>query len=139
MILKNVEKTDTNQVKLEITAEKDEFQAAVEKSYKKNATRFNVQGFRRGRAPRRIIERVYGEGVFYEDAVNIAYPDVYSAAVKEAGIEPVDRAEVELVDISADGFTFTALVTVKPEVKIGQYKNLEAEYTPVEITEQDVD
>ncbi len=114
MILKNVEKTDTNQVKLEITAEKDEFQAAVEKSYKKNATRFNVQGFRRGRAPRRIIERVYGEGVFYEDAVNIAYPDVYSAAVKEAGIEPVDRAEVELVDISADGFTFSALVTWKP-------------------------
>lgn len=139
MILKNVEKTDTNQVKLEIAVEKDEFQAAVEKSYKKNATRFNVQGFRRGRAPRRIIERVYGEGVFYEDAVNIAYPDVYSAAVKEADITPVDRAEVELADISADGFTFTALVTVKPEVKIGQYKSLKAEYTPVEITEEDVD
>ncbi|MBR5519077.1 MAG: trigger factor [Clostridia bacterium] len=139
MILKNVEKTAANQVKLEIVCERDEFQAAVEKSYKKNATRFNVQGFRRGRAPRKIIERMYGESAFYEDAVNIAYPEVYSAAVKEAGIEPVDRAEVELVDISADGFTFTATVTVKPEVKLGAYKGLEAEIAPVVITEEDVD
>ncbi|MBQ4048220.1 MAG: trigger factor [Clostridia bacterium] len=139
MILKNVEKTGTNQVKLEIVCERDEFQAAVEKSYKKNATRFNVQGFRRGRAPRKIIERMYGESAFYEDAVNIAYPEVYSAAVKEAGIEPVDRAEVELVDISADGFTFTAVVTVKPEVKLGAYKGLEAEQAAVVITEEDVD
>ena len=139
MILKNVEKTGTNQVKLEIVCERDEFQAAVEKSYKKNATRFNVQGFRRGRAPRKIIERMYGESAFYEDAVNIAYPEVYSAAVKEAGIEPVDRAEVELVDISADGFTFTAVVTVKPEVRLGTYKGLEAEQAAVVITEEDVD
>ncbi len=139
MILKNVEKTGTNQVKLEIVCERDEFQAAVEKSYKKNATRFNVQGFRRGRAPRKIIERMYGESAFYEDAVNIAYPEVYSAAVKEAGIEPVDRAEVELVDISADGFTFNAVVTVKPEVKLGAYKGLEAEQAAVVITEEDVD
>ena len=139
MILKNVEKTGTNQVKLEIVCERDEFQAAVEKSYKKNATRFNVQGFRRGRAPRKIIERMYGESAFYEDAVNIAYPEVFSAAVKEAGIEPVDRAEVELVDISADGFTFTAVVTVKPEVKLGAYKGLEAEQAAVVITEEDVD
>lgn len=139
MILKNVEKTGTNQVKLEIVCERDEFQAAVEKSYKKNATRFNVQGFRRGRAPRKIIERMYGESAFYEDAVNIAYPEVYSAAVKEAGIEPVDRAEVELVDISADGFSFNAVVTVKPEVKLGAYKGLEAEQAAVVITEEDVD
>lgn len=139
MILKNVEKTDKNQVKLEIVVDKGEFEAAIEKSYKKNAARFNVQGFRRGRAPRRMIERTYGEGVFYEDAVNIAYPEVYSAAVKEAGIEPVDRAEVELDSIGPDGFTFTAVVTVKPEVKLGQYKNLEAEFVPATVTDEDVD
>lgn len=139
MILKNVEKTDKNQVKLEIAVEKNEFEAAIEKSYKKNASRFNVQGFRRGRAPRRMIERTYGEGVFYEDAVNIAYPEVYTAAVKEAGIEPVDRAEVELTSIDADGFTFTAVVTVKPEVKLGQYQNLEAEFVAPNVTDEDVE
>lgn len=139
MILNKVEKTDTNKVTLDITAERDEFQAAVEKSYKKNAARFNVQGFRRGRAPRRIIERLYGESAFYEDAVNIAYPDVYVAAIKEAGIEPVDRAEVELKEISADGFTFTAVVTVKPEVKLAKYKGLEAVFNPTPVTEETVD
>ena len=112
MILKNVEKTDKNQVKLEIVVDKGEFEAAIEKSFKKNAARFNVQG---------------------------AYPEVYSAAVKEAGIEPVDRAEVELDSIGPDGFTFTAVVTVKPEVKLGQYKNLEAEFIPATVTDEDVD
>ena len=140
MILKNVEKTDKNQVKLEIVVDKGEFEAAIEKSYKKNAARFNVQGFRRGRAPRRMIERTYGEGVFYEDAVNIAYPEVYSAAVKEAGIEPVDRAEVELDSIGPDGFTFTAVVTVKPEVTLGEYKGLTVEKIATqEVKPQDID
>ncbi|HHX71609.1 MAG TPA: trigger factor, partial [Clostridiales bacterium] len=91
------------------------------------------------RAPRRIIEKMYGEGVFYEEAINIAYPDAYSAAVLEAGITPVDRAEVELVDINNEGFIFTATVTVKPEVTLGQYKGLAVERPVVSVTDADVD
>ncbi len=139
MILKSVEKPETNVVKLEVAVEKPEFEAALEKAYKKTVGRYNIQGFRRGRAPRRIIEKMYGEGVFYEEAINIAYPEAYSAAVQEAGITPVDRAEVELVDINSDGFTFTATVTVKPEVTLGQYKGLEVERPVVNVTDADVD
>ncbi len=139
MILKNVEKQENNQVKLEITVEKNEFEAAIEKSYKKNAVRFNIQGFRRGRAPRKIIERAYGEGAFYEDAINFSYPDAYDAAVKEANIVPVDHPQVELVDINSDGYTFTALVTLKPEVKLGAYKGMEAVKETVEVTDEEVD
>jgi trigger factor len=139
MILKSVGKPETNLVKLEVAVEKPEFEAALEKAYRKTVGRFNVQGFRRGRAPRRIIEKMYGEGVFYEEAINIAYPDAYSAAVLEAGITPVDRAEVELVDINNEGFIFTATVTVKPEVTLGQYKGLAVERPVVSVTDADVD
>ncbi|MBR6739498.1 MAG: trigger factor [Clostridia bacterium] len=139
MILKNSEKTAANTYKLEITVEKPEFDAALEKAYRKTAGRYRVQGFRAGKAPRRIIERLYGENVFYEEAINIAFPDAYSKAVEEAAITPVDRPELELSDINADGFTFVAVVTVKPEVTLGQYKGLEAEYTAPSVTDEDVD
>ena len=106
MKLNYTEKPETNKTKLSITVEKDEFEAALEKSYRKNAKNFHVQGFRRGKAPRKMIERIYGASAFYEDAINIAFPEVYEKAVKEAGIVPVDRPELELGEINADGFTF---------------------------------
>ncbi len=139
MILKSSENTAVNQTTLTINVEKAEFEAAIEKSYRKNAGKFRIQGFRPGKAPRKIIERMYGPAAFYEDAVNMAFPDAYKAAVEEAGITPVDQAEVELVDISEDGFTFTAKVTTKPEAKVGEYKGLSAEYELLPVTEEDIE
>ncbi len=139
MILKSVEKPETNKAKLVISVEKNEFEPAIEKSYRKNAGKFNVQGFRKGKAPRRIIERIYGESAFYEDAINIAFPDVYSAAIKEAGISPVDQPDLELNEINSEGFTFTATVTTRPEVKLSQYKELSAEMPKVEVSDEDVE
>ncbi|MBQ8898394.1 MAG: trigger factor [Clostridia bacterium] len=139
MILKSSENTAVNQTTLTINVEKAEFEAAIEKSYRKNAGKFRIQGFRPGKAPRKIIERMYGPAAFYEDAVNMAFPDAYKAAVEEAGITPVDQAEVELVDIGEDGFTFTAKVTTKPEAKVGEYKGLSAEYELLPVTEEDIE
>ena len=138
MILKNSENTAVNQTTLTINVEKAEFEAAIEKSYRKNAGKFRIQGFRPGKAPRKIIERMYGPAAFYEDAVNMAFPDAYKAAIEEAGITPVDQAEVELVDISEDGFTFTAKVTTKPVATVGEYKGLSAEYELLPVTEDDI-
>lgn len=139
MILKSAEKTDVNEFTLEISVEKPEFEAAIERAYHRNAGRFNVQGFRRGKAPRRMIERVYGPTVFYEDAINIAFPDAYAGAVKESNIEPVGQPELELIDSNENGFTFKAKVVVKPEVSISAYKGLEVEVTPVVVTDEDVE
>jgi trigger factor len=126
MSLKSSNKVEANRYELEITVDKDIFAGAVSTAFKKNAKKINVPGFRKGKAPRNIIERFYGEGVFYEDAVNALYPEAYDAAVKEAGIEPIDRADVEIVSVSKDGFEFKAKVTVKPEVEVGEYKGLKA-------------
>ncbi|MBR4941766.1 MAG: trigger factor [Clostridia bacterium] len=139
MILKNSENTAVNQTTLTINVEKAEFEAAIEKSYRKNAGKFRIQGFRPGKAPRKIIERMYGPAAFYEDAVNMAFPDAYKAAIEEAGITPVDQAEVELVDISEDGFTFTAKVITKPVATVGEYKGISAEYELLPVTEDDID
>lgn len=127
MGLNSANKIETNKYELEISVDKDKFAEAVDKAFKKNAKRINVPGFRKGKAPRSVIEKLYGEGIFYEDAVNSLYPQAYEEAVKEAGIEPVDRADIEVVDISKEkGVTFKAKVTVKPDVEIGEYKGLKA-------------
>jgi trigger factor len=126
MGLKSSNKVETNRYELEISVDKELFAEAVSAAFKKNAKNINVPGFRKGKAPRPVIERFYGEGVFYEDAVNALYPQAYDAAVKEAGLEPVDRADVEIVNVSKDGFDFKAKVTVRPEVGIGAYKGLKA-------------
>lgn len=138
MILKAVEKKDKNTVELNIQVTKEEFEAAVEKAYKKNVKKMSVPGFRKGKAPRKMIEKLYGEGVFFEDAMNICYPDAYSAAVDEAKIEPVDRADVEVEDVTADGFTFKATVTVKPEVEISNYKGLEVRKVVYTVSDDEV-
>lgn len=127
MSLISASKTGTNQHELKVSVGREEFQAAVNKAYRKNVKKINVPGFRKGKAPQHIIEKLYGEGVFYEDAVNSLYPDAYAAAVEEAGLEPVDRPEIEVEEVGADGFTFKAVVTVRPEVTLGKYKGLTAE------------
>ena len=139
MGLNSANKIDTNEFELEISVDKDKFQNAVSAAYKKNAPKMAVPGFRKGKAPRHLIEKLYGEGVFYEDAVNELYPAAYEAAVTEAGIEPVDRAKVEIEKVDADGFVFKAKVTVKPEVEVGGYKGLKAAKTVRPVEDKDVD
>lgn len=138
MSLTNSNKVDTNQYELEIAVDKDKFQEAVQKAYKKNVTKMNVPGFRKGHAPRSVVEKLYGEGVFFEDAVNSLYPVAYEEAVKSAGIEPVDRADIKIDKVDGDGFTFKATVTVKPEVEIGAYKGLKATKYIEKATDEDV-
>ncbi len=138
MQLKGIEKKETNQVELTISVDKEEFDKAMNQAYRKNVGKMNVPGFRKGKAPRKIIEKMYGEGVFFEDAVNACYPAAYDAAVAEAKIEPVDHPEVTVDELSPEGFTFKALVTVKPEAKISDYKGLIVEKSRVSVTEKDV-
>lgn len=139
MSLTNSNKVETNKYELEIAVGRDKFQDAVSKVYHKNVGKMNVPGFRRGHAPRSVVEKLYGSGVFYEDAVNMLYPEAYEEAVKESGIEPVSRADVEVVKLDDDGFVFKAKVTVKPEVEVGEYKGLKAVKKLRSVTDADVD
>ena len=139
MSLTASKKIDTNRMELEISVPAEEFKAAVDRSYRKNAPSITIPGFRKGKAPRHMIEKMYGEGVFFEDAVNELYPSAYEAAAKEAGITPVDRADIEILEVGKDGFSFKATVTVKPEVEVEGYKGIEAEKVEYTVTDEDVD
>lgn len=138
-LLKN-EAIEKNTVKLTIEVDKEAFAAAVEKSYKKNVKQIALPGFRKGKAPRAIIEKYYGKEVFWEDAVNFVCPDAYEFAVKEAGIDPVDRPEIDIETLE-DGkdLVLTATVTVRPEVELGEYKGISAEKKNYKTKVADVD
>ena len=130
MELKKNEKLENSRVELEIAIDAAAFNEAVSKAFKKNAGKFNIPGFRKGKAPRHLIEQMYGKDVFHYDAVNDLFPEVYAAAIKEAGIEPVDQPEAELVSTSLeDGALLKVVVTVTPEVELGEYKGLKATKT----------
>ncbi len=134
-----VEELGKNMVKLTIEATAEEFDKAIEKAYQKNKGKMNVQGFRKGKAPRAIIEKMYGVGVFYEDAANEIIPEAYEAAVKETDLEIVSRPEIDIVQVEkGKTFIFTAEVAVKPEVTLGQYKGIEVEKQAIEITEEEI-
>ncbi len=139
-LLKN-EAIEKNTVKLTIEVDSEAFKAATEKSYKKNVKQITIPGFRKGKAPRSIIEKYYGKGVFLEDAVNFVCPDAYEFAVKEAGIDPVDRPEMDIEKIEEDGseLVLTATVTVRPEVELGEYKGISAEKKNYKTKVADVD
>ena len=138
-LLKN-EQTEKNTVKLTIEVDKEAFEKAMDKSYRKNVKQIMLPGFRKGKAPRKLIEKYYGEAVFYEDAVNFVCPDAYEFAVKEAGITPVDRPEIDIEEIGeGKDLVLTAVVTVKPEVTLGEYKGVKAEKTVYETKDEDVD
>ena len=140
MKLTNVEKKEKNQGALAIAVEPEVFEEACEKSYRKNVHSINLQGFRKGHAPRKIIERIYGKEVFYEDAMNFCIPDAYEAAVKEAGIDVVSQPELSDFDVQEDGtFVFNALVYVKPEVVVKDYKGLAAEKDDTAVTAEEVE
>ena len=135
----SVEKKEKSTVELTIQVEAETFEAAVQKAYMKNRASINVPGFRKGKAPRKIIEGMYGTGVFYEEAINEVYPGAYDEAVKEQGLDDVGYPKMEIVEVGKEGLTFKALVSVRPEVKLGQYKGLTAPKAEVEITEADID
>ncbi|MDF2801342.1 MAG: trigger factor [Anaerocolumna sp.] len=134
-----VEKLEKNMVKLTIEATAEEFDAAIEKAYVKNRGKMNVQGFRKGKAPRSIIEKMYGVGVFYEDAANLIIPDAYEAAAEECGLELVSRPEIDVTQLEkGKPFIFTALIAVKPEVTLGEYKGIEVPKSVVEVTDEEI-
>lgn len=139
MELKKTEKLEHSVVSLTIEITKDEFEAAKDKAFKKAGKNITVPGFRKGKAPRKMIEKLYGEGVFFEEAFNIIYPEAMDMAVKEAGIEPVGRADVDLgEDAPEGGLSIIAKVPVEPEVELGEYKGVEAEKETVKVLAADV-
>ena len=141
MSLKASSKVDTNRMELEVAVDPETFEAAVSKAYKKNIKRMNVPGFRKGKAPRHLVEKLYGAGVFYEDAVNDLYPTALDEAINESGYEYVeDKIDLDVVSVGKDeGLVFKAVITVKPEVEVGEYKGLKAEKKVEEVTDADVD
>ena len=139
--MSTVEKVDKNVVSFEFTVSADEFEKGVEKAYRKNVGKINIQGFRKGKAPRKIIERYYGAEIFYEDAVNIVLPDAYDNAVKENNIFPVDQPEIDIKGEIEKGkdITFTAKVTVKPEFELGEYKGVKAQKVTSRVLKKDIE
>ena len=139
-MLKSSNKTETNVYTLEVTVEAKDFQAAIVKAYNKQKNKIQLPGFRKGKAPLHMVEKFYGKGVFYEDALDIVYPDVVSAAIKEAGLEivaPPHDVEVKSMD-EENGVEMTLKVTVKPEITIENYKGIEANKEDATVTAADV-
>ena len=139
MNVKSVEKQEKSTVELVIEIGAEEFEAAVQKAYLKQRGKIMVPGFRKGKAPRKVIEGMYGSGVFYEDAINEIYPQAYADAVEQEKLDAVAWPKVEIVSVGKEGLTFKALVTVRPEVKLGEYKGLTAEKEEVKVTDEDID
>ena len=134
------EQIDKNLVKLTFEVSAEEFAKAINKVYAKNAKKFNIPGFRKGKAPKAIVEKYYTEAVFYDDAINLVLPDAYEQAVKESELDVVARPEIDVEEIKkGEPVVFTALVTTKPEVKLGEYKGIEVEKIDYTVTDEDVD
>ena len=139
MNVKSVEKKEKSTVELVIEVGAEEFEAAVQKVYLKQRGKIAIPGFRKGHAPRKIIEAMYGTGVFYEDAINDVYPGAYAQAVEQEKLDAVAWPDVEVVSVGKEGLVFKAVVTVRPEVKLGEYKGLTAEKPAVTVTDEDVE
>ncbi len=139
MNLVKSEKNEKSMHYLEFAIDKATFDEAVEKTYRKQVKNINVPGFRKGKAPKSVIEKMYGAGVFYEDAINALIPENYEAAVKEAGITPVAQPEIDVVSLDDNGLVLSAKVAVKPEMQIKDYKGIEAEKNAAVATDEQVD
>ena len=140
MSLKSTNKVETNKVELEIEISAEAFEEAVEKAYQKEKKKIQIPGFRKGKAPRKLIEKEYGEGVFYEDAVNSLYGPAVDEAVAEAGLELVARPEGEVVSIDKErGVELKVTCITKPEVEIDGYKGIEVEKTVNAVTDEEID
>lgn len=134
------EQVEKNLVKLTFEVSYDKFEEGMNKAYRKNVKKYNIPGFRKGKAPRAVVEKYYTKAVFYDDAINYVLPDAYSAALEEADIDAVARPEIDVEEIKDnEPVVFTALVTTKPEVKLGKYKGIEIEKIEHTVTDADVD
>ncbi len=139
MSLVSANKVETNKYELSIKIDAVAFEAAVEKAYRKTVKKITVPGFRPGKAPRKIVEKMYGEGVFYEDAINDIYPTALSEAIAEANLEVVDRPDVEVTKVDkAEGVELKAICIVKPEVEVTDYKGIKATKTVKTVSDEDI-
>ncbi|MCC8027348.1 MAG: trigger factor [Clostridium sp.] len=135
-----VEKLEKNMAKLTIEVSPEQFQSAVKKAFNKNKNKFNIPGFRKGKAPQAMIEKMYGEGIFFEDAADEAINETCMAAMNESGLEIVSRPEVSVEQIGKDKpFIYSALVAVRPEVTLGEYKGIEVERADASVSAEDVE
>ena len=139
MNIKSNEKTENSAYELVIEVGATEFQSALDKVYNRQKNRINVPGFRKGKAPRKMVEKMYGAEIFYDDAISLTYPDAYEAALKETGLKPVAYPKLEVQEASANGFTFKATVTVKPEASVKDYMGLPVARPGVEVTDADIE
>ena len=134
-----LEMLEGNKAKLTIKIDADVFEKAIQEAYRKTGSRYTVQGFRKGKTPRKIIETYYGAGVFYEDAFDAVWGEAYDAAVEEHKLIPVDQPSLDINSIGKDGVEFTATVQLQPDVTLGAYKGLSVPKTNTEVTDADVD
>jgi trigger factor len=135
-----IENVEKNVVQLEIEVDAAKFEEGMQKSYKKNVSKFSIPGFRKGKAPRNIVERFYGEQVLYDDAINIVCGEAYEIAVEENNLKPVDRPELDIVQIgNKQNLIFTAKVTVRPEVELGAYMGLEVTKADETVSEEELE
>lgn len=133
-------KKEGNVVNFKLTIDNDKFEAAINKAYNKNKGRFNIAGFRKGKAPRKIIEANYGKGVFYEDAIDIVFPEEYPAAIDALELSPIDRPSIDVEEISKDnGLVLVVQVEVKPVFALGQYKGIEVAKVAYTVSDEDVE
>ena len=138
--LAKIENVDVNKVKVTIEVSAEDFAAALQQAYLKNKSKFAVQGFRKGKVPKNVVESYYGEGVFYEDAFEIVFPDSYKAAVDELDIVPVSRPDIDIEKIGkSEGLVYNATIFVKPEVELGEYKGVKAEKVEAKVDKAAVD
>ena len=134
-----MEKIEKNKVKLTFSVDAARFEEGMQYSYNKNKGNIAVQGFRKGKAPRKLIEAQYGKAVFYDDAINFVMPEAYETAVKENNLDVVSRPEIDVTAIDENGVSFTAEVYTKPEVKLGEYKGLKYTKMDEEPTDEEID
>lgn len=137
--MSTMEKIEKNKVKLTFSVDAARFEEGMQYSYNKNKGNIAVQGFRKGKAPRKLIEAQYGKAVFYDDAINFVMPEAYETAVKENNLDVVSRPEIDVTAIDENGVSFTAEVYTKPEVKLGEYKGLKYTKVDEEPTDEEID
>ncbi|HPE95879.1 MAG TPA: trigger factor, partial [Bacillota bacterium] len=139
MSLKNVKEIEKNRSEMEILIPRMDFDAAVVKAYHKNVSKINIPGFRKGKAPKGIIEKMYGKTVFYDDAIDTIFPEFYGEALKESGLEAVSRPEIDLGDDDENGIVIITKIYTKPVLELGEYKGYEIEKEEVVVSDEDVE
>ena len=135
-----VEKLENNMAKLTVEVAAEEFVAATTKAYNKNKNQISVPGFRKGKVPQAMVEKMYGPSIFYEEAANYVIPGAYEAAAKESGLDITSYPEIDVVEMEkGKAFIFTATVALRPEVELGAYKGVEIEKVMTEVTDEDME